>query len=56
MKQQQFGLEVGARLMKTAMDSVDLSEKNLDKLLDQSAKAMELSVNPELGSMVDVKG
>ena len=42
--------------MKTAMDSVDVSEENLDTLLDQSAKAMELSVNPDLGSMVDVKG
>ena len=56
MKQQQLGLEIGAKLMKTAKDSMDVSAENLDKLLDQSAKAMELSVNPDLGSKVDVRG
>lgn len=56
LKQQELGLAVGTKLMKTAMDSVDANAENLDKLMAQSAKALELSVQPHLGSQLDVMG
>ena len=56
MKQQELGLAVGAKLMKTAMDSVDANAADLDKLMQQSAKTMELAVQPHLGSQLDVMG
>lgn len=55
LKQQQLGVEVGTKLLKTAMDAVDVNSENLDVLL-QSAKALELSVNPHVGSQIDVHG
>lgn len=55
MKQQQLGMEVGTKLLKTAMDAGDEHGESLDKLLEQSAKTLELSVQPNLGSNLDIK-
>ena len=56
MKQQELGLAVGTKLMKTAMDSVDANAENLDKLMEQSAKTLELAVQPHLGANLDLMG
>lgn len=54
LKQQQIGLEIGARLMRTVKDAAEDQGEALLKLLE-STKVAELSVNPELGSNVDVR-
>lgn len=56
LKQQELGVVAGTKLLKTAMDSMDASEEMLDKLIEQSAKTLELAVQPHLGSQLDVKG
>ncbi len=56
LKQQELGLAVGTKLMKTAMDSVDANAENLDKLMEQSAKTLELAVQPHLGANLDLMG
>ena len=55
LKQYEIGVEVSARLMKTAKDAVEDQGEALMKLLD-STKMIELSVNPELGSNIDIRG
>lgn len=54
LKQQQIGLEIGARLMRTVKDAAEDQGEALLKLLE-STKVAELSVNPDLGSNVDVR-
>ncbi len=56
MKQQELGLAVGTKLMKTAMDSMEADAAGLDTLLDQAGKSMELKSQPHLGSNLDAKG
>lgn len=56
LKQQELGLAVGTKLMKTAMDSVDANAENLHKLMEQSAKTLELAVQPHLGANLDLMG
>jgi hypothetical protein len=53
LKAQEIGLEVGARLTGMAKDVMEDQGDALLKLMD-SASAMELSVNPHLGSLLDV--
>lgn len=55
LKKYEIGAEVSARLMKTAKDAVEDQGEALMKLLD-STKMIELSVNPELGSNIDIRG
>ena len=55
LKQYEIGVEVSARLMKTAKDAVEDQGEALMKVLD-STKMIELSVNPELGSNIDIRG
>lgn len=55
LSQHQLELEVGARLVKTAKESVEVQGEAILSLLE-SAKLMELSVNPHLGSLVDLRG
>lgn len=56
MSLQQYSLEaeVGARLGKMAKESIEAEGAALIELLD-SAKQMELAVNPHLGSTVDLR-
>ena len=54
LKQHELELEVGTRLAKTAKDAMEAEGAALLELLD-SVKMMELSVNPNLGSLLDVK-
>ncbi len=55
LKQYAIGLEISARLMKTAKDAVEDQGEGLMKLLE-SVKMIELSVNPDLGSNIDIRG
>lgn len=53
LQQYRIELEIGARLAKTAKESIEAQGAALIDLLD-SAKMMELSVNPHLGAGIDV--
>ena len=50
--QQQAGLSV----MKLAMDTSKTQGDKLASLIGETAKALELSVQPHLGASVDVRG
>lgn len=49
--QQQASLSV----LKLSMDSAKVQAQNMADMLQQSTKAMELSVNPYLGGNIDIK-
>lgn len=49
--QQQASLLV----LKLSMDSAKVQATDLTQMLQQSTKAMELSVNPHLGGNVDIR-
>lgn len=49
--QQQASLAV----MKMAMNQADTSGEMMNKLMDTNAKMMEQSVNPNLGSNINIK-
>lgn len=49
--QQQASISV----LKISMDSAKIQAKNLTDMLQQSTKAMELSINPHLGSKIDIR-
>lgn len=55
LKAQQIGLEVGARMMGMAKDMIEGQGDAVLKLME-SVKAIELAVNPHLGSNLDVSG
>lgn len=55
LKAQQISLEIGTRLVGMAKDAVEIQGESLVKLLN-SVKELELSVNPHLGSNLDVQG
>lgn len=55
LSQYQLDLEVGARLAKTAKESAEVQGEAILELLE-SAKLIELSVNPHLGSLIDLRG
>ncbi len=56
LKQQELSIAVGTKLVKAAMDTMDANGEQLEQLLDQSAQVMELSVDPNLGTNLDVTG
>lgn len=49
--QQQASLSV----LKLSMDSAKVQSANLAEMIQQSTKAMEMSVNPHLGGNIDIK-
>lgn len=49
--QQQASLSV----LKLSMDSAKVQAVNMAEMLQQSTKAMEMSVHPHLGGNVDIK-
>lgn len=49
--QQQASLSV----LKLSMDSAKVQAADLTQMLQQSTKAMELSVNPHLGANIDIR-
>lgn len=49
--QQQANISV----MKMTMDSAKMSAQTIKELANTSAKTMERSVNPSVGSIIDVK-
>lgn len=51
MSQQSLGLQVGVAVTKLAIDTSEQSSQLMTDML----KTMELSVNPHLGSTVDIK-
>ena len=55
LSEQRLRLEVGTRLAVMAKDVMEDQAAALVKLLE-SAKALELSVQPHLGSILDVVG
>lgn len=55
LKAQELGLEVGIRMMGMAKDALEDQGDALAKLME-STKVLELSVNPHLGSKLDVSG
>ncbi|MDI9485978.1 MAG: YjfB family protein [Bacillota bacterium] len=54
LKAQELQLAVGTRLVGMAKDAMEVQAGDLLKLLE-SAKVLELSVNPHLGSILDVE-
>ncbi len=54
LKQQELAVEVGSRLMKKALETGNDLGEGLQILLDESKKSLELSVNPSLGSQIDL--
>ncbi|NLL42347.1 MAG: putative motility protein [Firmicutes bacterium] len=54
LKAQEIRLAVGTRLAGMAKDVMEEQGADLLKLIE-SAKQMELSVNPHLGSLLDVE-
>lgn len=55
LSQYRLGLEVGARLAKSAKDAIEAEGAAILELLE-STKIMELALDPHLGSLLDVKG
>lgn len=55
LKQQQLGMEVGVRLLQHAKNTSEAQGEALLKLLE-SAKVTELSLDPHLGTKIDVSG
>lgn len=55
LKAQELGLEVGIRMIGMAQDALEDQGDALAKLME-STKVLELSVNPHLGSNLDVSG
>lgn len=54
LKAQELQLAVGTRLVGMAKNAMEVQAGDLLKLLE-SAKVLELSVNPHLGSILDVE-
>lgn len=49
--QQQASLSI----LKLSMDSAKVQAQNMAEMLQQSTKAMEMSVNPHLGGKIDIR-
>lgn len=47
--------QVSISVMKMAMDAAKVQAVDLTQMLQESTKAMELSVNPHLGTNIDIK-
>ena len=54
MRQEALSAQVGAKLMNMAKESVEMDEAALLQLLE-AAQALELSLNPNLGTKVDIR-
>ncbi len=46
--------EAGMSVLKIAMDNAKQQADDLNKIIEQSARIMELSVNPHLGGKIDI--
>ena len=54
MKHSSLKQQVGVSVLKMAMDASEVQIENIEKMLEESTKLMELSVNPELGGNIDI--
>jgi hypothetical protein len=55
MKHSAMQQQVSLSVKKIAMDAAKGQAVDLTQMLQQSAKAMELSVNPNLGGNIDIR-
>jgi hypothetical protein len=55
MKQTGIKQQANISVMKMAMDQAKIQATDLTQMLQQTTKAMELSINPGLGRNVDIK-
>lgn len=55
MKHSAIQQQVSLSVMKIAMDAAKGQAVDLTQMLEQATKAMELSVNPNLGGKVDIR-
>lgn len=55
MKHSAIQQQVSLSVMKIAMDAAKGQAVDLTQMLEQTTKAMELSVNPNLGGNVDIR-
>ena len=55
MSQGQVQQQAGVSIMKLAMDTASTQGEMMTALLDETAKSMELSVQPHLGGSVDIR-
>lgn len=54
IKQQQLGIEIGARLAKTAKDQMEVEGDALLKLLD-SSELMNAALQTGVGTVIDIQ-
>lgn len=54
MNQQTLKTEVDTRVTKMALDQATLQSDALLKMLEETTKALELAVEPHLGSLIDI--
>lgn len=54
MNQQALKTEVDTRVTKMALDQAKLQSDALLKMLEETTKVLELSVEPHLGSLIDI--
>ena len=55
MSQGQVQQQAGVSVMKLAMDTASTQGEMMTALLGETAKSMELSVQPHLGGSVDIR-
>ena len=55
MKHSGIKQQASMSVLKMTMEQAKLQADDLTKILEQTAKAMELSVNPNLGGNVDIR-
>ncbi|MDD4835024.1 MAG: YjfB family protein [Lutispora sp.] len=55
MKYSGIKQQASISVLKMTMEQAKLQADDLAKILEQAAKAMELSVNPNLGGNVDIR-
>ncbi|KAB2953429.1 putative motility protein [Heliorestis acidaminivorans] len=55
MNQSQVRQQASMSVLKMAMDMSKVQSVDLEKMIDSNKKTMELSIQPELGSHIDVK-
>ena len=55
MKHSGIKQQASISVLKMTMEQVKLQADDLTQILEQAAKAMELSVNPNLGGNIDIR-
>lgn len=55
LTQMKVAQQVGISLLKTALTTAEVQTANLNQMLEANTKIMEMSVNPHLGTIIDVK-